>query len=98
MRALGYVLLVLNLIATGVFAYFAVQDWKGRQTITAAGVRHVLLRDGLPLEGGPEQFPARVQPGQDGYSDYTANEVPFRVDMAGGQRTETVSPELLYAY
>ncbi len=98
MRALGYVLLVFNLLATGGFAYLAVQDWKGRQTITAAGLRHVMLRDGLPLEGGPEQLPARVQPGSEGYSDYAATEIPFRVPMAGGRATEVVGPELLYSY
>src|SRR5207249_5895771 len=76
----------------------AVQDWKGRQSITAAGLRHVLLREGLPLEGGPEQLPPRLQPGQEGHSDYTATEIPFRVEMAGGRFTEVVSPELLYSY
>jgi hypothetical protein len=98
MRPLGYVLLVFNLLATGGFAYLAIQDWKGRQTITAAGLRHVVLRDGLPLDGGPEQLPPRVQPGQEGYSDFAATEIPFRVEMAGGRFTEVVSPELLYSY
>jgi hypothetical protein len=98
MRPLGYVLLVFNLLATGGFAYLAIQDWKGRQTITAAGLRHVLVPNGLPLEGGPEQIPARVQPGSDGYSDFAATEIPFRVPMAGGYVNETVSPEFLHVY
>jgi hypothetical protein len=98
MRALGYVLLGFNLLATAGFAYLAVQDWKGRQEITAAGMRHQLMVVGLPLEGGPDQLPPRVQKGSDGYSDFAANEVPFRVEMAGGRYTETVSPELLYSY
>lgn len=98
MRALGYVLLVFNLLATGGFAYLAIQDWKGRQEITAAGLRHVILLSGLPLEGGPEQLPARVQRGGDGYGDYAATEVPFVVEMAGGRRTEVVGPEVLYGY
>lgn len=97
MRALGYVLLVFNLLATGGFAYLAVQDWNGRQTITAAGIRHQLLLTGVPLEGGPEQIPARVQPGSDGYSDYSNAEIPFRVEL-GGRPIETVTPELLYVY
>jgi hypothetical protein len=98
MRPLGYVLLVFNLLATGGFAYLAVQDWRGRQDITAAGLRHKLLLDGIPMEGGPEQVPARVQPGSDGHSDYAATEIPFHVPMAGGQITETVTPEFLYGY
>lgn len=98
MRALGYVLLVFNLLATGGFAYLAVQDWKGRQDITAAGMKFILMEKGLPLEGGPDQLPARVPKGGDGYSDYLATEVPFRVELAGGRYTNTLSPELLYSY
>jgi hypothetical protein len=106
MRALGYVLLVLNLLATGGFAYLAMQDYygekgkgNGRQNITATAVRHILLLQGVPLEGGPDKLPARVSdPKADGYSDYAATEIPFPIDLAGGRRTDSVSPELLYAY
>src|SRR5947209_17018318 len=51
MRLFGILLIFANLIAGGAFVYFATQDWKGRQTINAAGVRHLLVLQGLPLEG-----------------------------------------------
>lgn len=98
MRALGYVLLVFNLLATGGFAYLAVQDWKGRQEITGAGLKHVLVLNGLPFEGGVDTVPPRLQKGAEGYSDYLNTEIPFRVEMAGGRYTETVGPEVLYTY
>lgn len=90
MSILGKVLLVFNLLLGGGFAYLAVQDWQGRQTITAAGLRHVILLDGLPLggaKGDPEAMP----------TDADA-EVVFVVEGPGGKPTETVSPALLKAY
>ena len=90
MSTLGKVLVVINLLVGAGFVYLAAQDWRGRQTITAAGLWHVLLIQGLPLgdrPGDPQDMPA----GADA-------EIPFRVDMAGGEPTETVSPALLKAY
>ncbi|MDB5309756.1 MAG: hypothetical protein JWO38_3958 [Gemmataceae bacterium] len=98
MSILGKLLLVVNLLAAGGFGYLALQDWKGRQAITAAGLRHVILLQGVPLDGGPDQLPARVASTSDGFHDYASTEIPFRVEMAGGVPTESVSPELLYAY
>ena len=51
MRLFGILLIVVNLLAGAGFVYLATQDWKGRQEINAAGLRHVLLLQGLPLEG-----------------------------------------------
>jgi hypothetical protein len=83
MSLLGKILLVFNLLAAAGFAYLATQDWKGRQTITAAGLRHQLLLAGLPIEG----------------PDFDPNdETPFVVEMAGGVPTETVSKKLLETY
>jgi len=99
MGIFGKILLVLNLLLTGGFVYFAVQDWQGRKAIDAAGLRHIILSTGLPLEDkGPDTFPARVQPGADGYSEFTGTAIPFAVEGPGGVMTTTVSPELLYAY
>lgn len=88
MRLFGILLIVFNLLAGAGFVYLASQDWKGRQTVTAAGLRHVLLLAGLPLEP-----PAGQSEG------YDAEEgAPFVVEMAGGQSTETVSKKLLESY
>jgi hypothetical protein len=90
MSILGKVLLVFNLLLGGGFAYLAVQDWKGRQEITAAGLRQVVLLDGLPLgsqKGDPDTMPTDPEA-----------EVVFVVSGPGGKPTETVSPALLKAY
>jgi len=89
MTLLGKFLVVFNLLAAGAFAYFAVQDWRGRQTITAAAVRHGLVVKGLPLgeANSPPDLP----------SDPEA-EIPFRFEMAGGFRTETIGKKVLDAY
>jgi len=97
MGILGKILLVLNLLALGGFGFLAVQDWKGRQTIAAAGIRHVLLVNGLPLDGGTDPVPPRVAAGSDDFADFAATELPFRVEV-GPKAVETISPELLYVY
>jgi hypothetical protein len=88
MRVFGIVLIVLNLLAGAGFIYLATQDWKGRQTITAAGLRHILLLQGLPLTPPPgttDDFDPEDQ-------------TPFVVEMAGGDTTKTVSKKLLESY
>lgn len=90
MSTLGKVLLVFNLLIGGGFAYLAVQDWQGRQTIAAAGLRHILLLNGLPLgdeKGDPETMPTDVEA-----------EVPFVVVGPGGKPTTTVGVPLLKSY
>lgn len=83
MRLFGILLIVVNLLAGAGFVYLATQDWKGRQEINAAGLRHVLLLQGLPLEG----------------AEFNADdETPFVVPMAGGESTKTVSKKLLESY
>lgn len=88
MRLFGILLIVVNVLAGAGFVYLASQDWQGRQSITASGLRHVLVLQGLPLEP-----PAG---GSDGFSE--GGETPFNVVMAGGQETKTVSQKLLEAY
>ncbi|MCS6867012.1 MAG: hypothetical protein RMJ56_06990 [Gemmataceae bacterium] len=88
MRLFGILLIVANLLAGAAFVYFATQNWKGRQTIHAAALRHILLLQGLPFEpppGAPEGFDPE-------------DETPFVVTMAGGDATKTVSKKLLEAY
>ncbi|QDU24047.1 hypothetical protein [Urbifossiella limnaea] len=90
MSTLGKVLLVLNLLVGGGFAYLALQDWQGRQTITAAGLRHNVLLNGLPLGGSkddPETMPTDAEA-----------EIPFVVTGPGGKPTSTVSAALLKDY
>jgi hypothetical protein len=90
MRAFGIVLLVLSLLGIAGSVYLGVQDWRGRQTIEAAGLRHLLLLNGLPLGNRPIDL-------ADMPTDAEA-EIPFAVQGPGGAMTETVSPELLKAY
>lgn len=98
MSTLGKVLLVLNLLIGGGFAYLAIQDWQGRQNITAAGLRHVILLNGLPLgdlkaddkigqAADPETMPTDAEA-----------EIPFVVVGPGGKPTKTVGVPLLKAY
>lgn len=90
MGILGKILLVLNILIGGGFAYLAVQDWQGRQAITAAGLRHIILLHGLPLgdlPGTPDTTPTDPEA-----------EIPFVVEGPGGKPTETVSLDLLKTY
>jgi hypothetical protein len=83
MRLFGILLIVANLIAAGAYVYLATQDWKGRQTITASGLRHILVLQGLPLDG----------------KDFSADdETPFVMEMGGGESTKTISRKLLESY
>ncbi|HEX4611911.1 MAG TPA: hypothetical protein VH092_27190 [Urbifossiella sp.] len=90
MSTLGKVLLVFNLLVGGGFAYLALQDWKGRQEIAAAGFRHLVLLNGVPLgdqKGDPETMPTDPEA-----------EIPFVIEGPGGKPTATVGPPLLKAY
>ncbi|QJW96266.1 hypothetical protein [Frigoriglobus tundricola] len=86
MRLFGILLIVANLLAGAGFVYLSTQDWKGRQSITAAGLRYLLLLKGVPLEpSGPDGFGAE-------------DETPFVFEMGGGETTKTISKKLLEAY
>jgi hypothetical protein len=83
MRLFGILLIIVNLLAGAGFVYLSTQDWKGRQTINAAGIRHLLLLQGLPFEG----------------QDFNAeDETPFIMEMGGGESTKTISKKLLESY
>ncbi|MBA4065418.1 MAG: hypothetical protein C0501_17230 [Isosphaera sp.] len=92
MTILGKLLTFFCLAAVGAFAYFAVQDRAGRQTITAAALRHRLVVDGLPLgdfKGAPAEMPNDPDPDA---------EVLFPIDLGTGRPTPTVSRQLLETY
>jgi hypothetical protein len=84
MRLFGILLIIVNLLAGAGFVYLATENWQGRQVITAAGLKHVLVLQGLPYDGA------------DGFA--TDDETPFVVTMAGGESTSTVSRKLLEGY
>src|SRR4029077_8023870 len=92
MRLFGILLIVANLIAGGAFVYLATQDWKGRQTITAAGLRHLLVLQGLPLEPAPGG--ETLLPDKEG----EPQETPFVMELGGGESTKTISKKLLESY
>ncbi len=113
MTLFGKILLFFNLLAGGAFAYFAMQDFfgekgkgNGRQAITAAGVRHLLLINGLPVGGEKGSKPggdgkAAPSPELDDPESLPSDpeaEIPFKIVMAGGFRTETISKKLLETY
>ena len=110
MTIFGKILLFFNLLAGGAFAYFAMQSYfgekgkgNGRQAITAAVLRHIILVDGLPLGGEKGVAPtsgkevAELNDVLDMPTDPEA-EIPFKIVMGGGFRTDTVSKPLLEAY
>ncbi len=98
MGLFGKILLFVNLLAVGGFTSLAFQDWRGRQAITASGNRHILLLEGVPLEGGPDALPPRVPSSDDNYMDFVSDAIPFEVIGPGNVKTTSVSPELLYKY
>lgn len=83
MRLFGILLTVLVLAAGGAYVYFGAQDWKGRQQLNAAGLRHLLVLQGLPLDG-------------DNFAP--DDETPFATPTVGGEQTRTVSKKLLDGY
>jgi hypothetical protein len=96
MSLFGKIMLFVNLLAAGGFVYLATQDWKGRQTIAAGGLRHQIVLSGLPLGGvkgvkgetdDPDTMPAAADA-----------EVPFRFEGVGGVPVRTVSKKLLESY
>ena len=50
MTIFGKVLIFLNLVAAGAFAYLTIQDWKSRQELQWARFRGDVVVTGLPLE------------------------------------------------
>jgi hypothetical protein len=84
MNLLGKLLILFNLLAAGGFLYLATQDWKGRQTITAAAIGFKLHIVGLPVEG-PDTFDRE-------------DETEFRTELAGGYQTKTISKKILDNY
>ncbi len=104
MTTFGKVLIFFNLLAAGAFSYLAMQDYygdkdaggklrgNGRMAINAAGLRHILLIDGVPFgdkAGSPSEMTSDADPDA---------QIPFVVTMAGAFRTDTISKKLLESY
>lgn len=89
MSLLGKILLFVNLLAGAGAVYLGLQDFKGRQTITASGFRHELLIVGMPLSDGKDDVALPTDP---------ESEIPFYLEGPGGSVTKSVSPAILKAY
>ena len=97
MTILGKLLLFVNLLAAGAFMYFATLDYhgekgkgNGRQAIAAAGLKHILLVSGLPL--GADAGDLKTVPAD------PEDEIPFKIEMAGGFKTDSVGKKFLESY
>jgi len=80
MKLLGYVLLLLNLLAGAAVVYLATQSWAKKQEQNSNALRYYLIKDGVPQEGAA--VPA-------GAADDTT--VPLPVSMGVGHTVEVVS-------
>jgi hypothetical protein len=108
MTIFGKVLIVFNLLAGGAFVYFAMQNYygekgkgNGRQQINAAGLRQIVLVTGLPMgneKGGTKEKPRTERDDPSTMPTDPDAEIPFKVEMAGGFRTETISKKSLELY
>ena len=68
MTIFGKVLIFLNLLAAGAFAYLTTQDWKARQELQWARFRGDMLLEGLPIEGAA--VPPRPDDGEVPFNKY----------------------------
>lgn len=84
MKPLGYVLLLLNILAGAGVLYLASQSWAKRQEQNTNALRYYLARDGVPMEG--PAVPA-------GAADDATVAMP--VAVGAGHRVETISVKLL---
>lgn len=84
MRIWGYIFIFLNIIAAGVFVYFATSVWKARTEWQLAVVKQQLAIDGLPLDAPPAP------------PDLDDDSVPFSL-MVGEQRIKQIKKNILQA-
>ncbi len=78
--------------------YYGEKDkGNGRQNISAAGLRHVLVLQGVPL-GGVKDSKDGVPPDVDTMPADANAEIPFRAEGPGGVPVKTVSKKLLDSY
>jgi hypothetical protein len=71
MSLLGKLLIVLNLLAAGAFAYLTLENWKVRHNLTTAALTRNVALNGLPVE-------APSTPGSVG-----SDQVPFHMEADG---------------
>jgi len=72
MSILGKLLIVLNLLAAGAFAYLTLENYKLRHVLTARALENDVRLSGLPVEP------------PDGPNDYGSDRVPFRYPSGSG--------------
>jgi hypothetical protein len=72
MSILGKLLIVLNLLAAGAFAYFTLENRKVRKDLTRVAIVRQIQLSGVPVEA-PSAPPAGLDP----------EDVPFKVDVNG---------------
>ena len=103
MSLFGKILLVVNLLAAGGVhlsgdaGLLRREGQRGRQNITAAGLRHVLVLQGMPL-GGVKDSKDGVPPDVDTMPADANAEIPFRAEGSGGIPVKTISKKLLDSY
>jgi hypothetical protein len=83
MSVLGKILIVLNLLVAGAFAYVATENWKTRQDLTFADFRNTVQIKGLPV-APPE-----------GVKDVGADRVPFVFEINANTNLDSLSKETL---
>ena len=78
MSILGKLLIVLNFLAAGAFAYLTLENWKLRHTLTTRALERDVVLAGFPVEAPSEKV------------DVGSNSVPFRLE-SGGVLVESIS-------
>src|SRR2546423_734493 len=77
MSPLGKLLIVMNLLAAGAFAYLTLENYKVRHTLTTRALQNDVALGGLPVEAGDA-------------TDVGSDRVPFHYPTSSGA-IETVS-------
>jgi len=77
MSILGKLLIVLNLLAAGAFAYLTLENYKVRHNLTTAALQRDVALGGLPVEPGDAR-------------DFGSDRVPFPY-QSGGSVIESIS-------
>src|SRR5262249_60667097 len=77
MSILGKLLIVMNLLAAGAFAYLTLENYKVRHNLTTAALQRDVALGGLPVEPGDAR-------------DIGSDRVPFPYE-SGGSHIETIS-------
>src|SRR5262245_21678880 len=83
MSILGKLLIVLNLLAAGAFAYLTLENYKLRHALTARALQNDVALVGLPVEAG------------DAPSGMGSDHVPFHFESGGAVIDEISKKDLV---